>query len=337
MVEEQNLVLNTQSPNQKQYFPPSFKDQLKELGTKFLGFIFAPGKKNSEILERDFELNKNKSKRSIIRKLNAPLTIVGILILFVVISWAVFAPWISSDTFQSANGIFSNVYAPPSPAHPLGTTDFGQDVYSRLIWGARSSLTLGLAAISISCVCGVALGLIAAFSGGWLDSLIMRITDIFLAFPSLILVLVVISVVGSHTLPIISTFGILGIPGYARLIRGIALQETNRPYVQSAIVSGTSNPRIIFKHILPNCIAPIIVTFTFDLGGIILSLAGLGFLGFGDPSLIEWGNDISIAQPYLYNAPWAALWPGVAILVSVLAFMLVGDGLRDALDPRLKI
>jgi peptide/nickel transport system permease protein len=165
----------------------------------------------------------------------------------------------------------------------------------------------------------------------------MRITDIFLAFPALILTLVVVSVVGRHMLPIISTFGILGIPGYARLMRGIALQEINKPYVQSAIVGGSGNGRIIAKHILPNCIAPIIVSFTFDLGGIILSLAGLGFLGFGDPTLIEWGNDISIAQSQLYSAPWASFWPGMGILVTVLAFMLVGDGLRDALDPRLKI
>jgi len=164
----------------------------------------------------------------------------------------------------------------------------------------------------------------------------MRIMDIFLAFPGLILAMVFIAIWGQEIQYIMLAWGILGIPYYSRLIRGNVLQARKLPYIEAAKVSGAGNWRIMFKHIMPNVIQPIIISFTFDIGGIILSLAGLAFLGFSDPRMIEWGNDISQARVHLYDAPWASLWPGFIILITVLGFMLVGDGLRDALDPKLK-
>jgi peptide/nickel transport system permease protein len=252
------------------------------------------------------------------------------------VSFAVLAPWISPGTFEEANAIYFNEWGPPDETNPLGQTKFGRDVLTRLIWGARSSLTIALPAITFSVFFGVVIGVISAYYGGWVDSIIMRIMDIFLAFPGLILAMVFIAIWGQEIQYIMLAWGILGIPYYSRLIRGNVLQARQLPYIEAARVSGAGDWRIMFKHILPNVIQPIIISFTFDIGGIILSLAGIAFLGFSDPRMIEWGNDISIARGHLYDAPWASMWPGFIILLTVLGFMLVGDGLRDALDPKLK-
>ncbi|MHA1729589.1 MAG: ABC transporter permease [Promethearchaeota archaeon] len=322
----------------RKYFPPSFKDQIKEISAKFLKFLFIPGAKNKEIEDRTFELTKLESKRNVLKKLKSVLTFLGLFSVFIIITWAVFAPWISPFTFDELiSPDFSGVetWGVPSDLHPLGTMDFGRDVYGRLIWGARSSLTIGLFAILISVTGGIFFGLISAFFGGWVDNVIMRITDIFLAFPSIILLMILVSLYVPKMEVIMGAYAILGIPGYARLMRGAALQEINKSYVFSARVSGSKNMQLVFKHILPNCIAPIIISLTGSIGGIVLGLAGLAFLGFGDPSLIEWGNDIARCRAKLIDAPWASLWPGFGILLAVLGFMLLGDGLRDALDPRL--
>ena len=164
----------------------------------------------------------------------------------------------------------------------------------------------------------------------------MRITDILLAFPNLILAAVFIAIMGMRMENIMLSIGILGVPFYARLIRGNVLQARSLPYVEAARVSGSGNWRIMFRHILPNCIQPVIIAFTFAIGGIILGLAGLAFLGFNDPTLIGWGSDLAEARLFLQTAPWASIWPGFMILLTVLGFMLLGDGLRDALDPRMK-
>lgn len=207
---------------------------------------------------------------------------------------------------------------------------------ARLIFGAYSSLSVALPAIMLSVVGGILVGVIAAYYRGWIDSVLMRICDILLAFPGLILALVVISIVGQQIHIIMIVWGVLGIPYYSRLIRGNVLQARELPYIHAARVAGAGNGRIMFRHILPNVIQPIIISFTFDVGSWVLGLAALSYLGFSDPSMIEWGNDINFARANLYNAPWASLWPGFMILITVLGFMLLGDGLRDALDPRLK-
>ena len=301
-----------------------------------LKFLLIPGSRIAELSQRESDYERMVSKRKFIRRLKSPLTIIGILIVISIVTLAVFGHWLAPYTVEEADGIWPNVYGPPSPTNPLGQTNFGRDILARIIYGARNSLTIALPSITLSVVVGVMLGVIAAYYGGWVDTIIMRIGDVFLAFPALVFAIVLVGILGRKLEVIIFAYGILGIPYYARLIRGSVLQARELPYVAAAKVAGAGNWRIMFRHILPNSIQPIIISFTFDIGGVILSFAGLAFLGYSDPSLIEWGRDIDIGRGHLVNAPWATLWPGVMILLTVLGFMLVGDGLRDALDPRLR-
>ncbi len=307
-----------------------------------LKFLFVPASRLDDLTIREFNYERNRSKRKFIRRFKSVLTIVGILLVFFIATLAVFPHWLAPYTFADANAVLTGSWGPPSDLNLLGKTKFGRDVLTRLIFGARTSLTVALPAIAFSVVFGVMVGVIAAYYGGWVDAVIMRIIDIFLAFPSLILALVFVVVLGNAfgTGPkidyIMLAWGILGIPYYSRLIRGNVLQAKELPYIQAARVAGAGNGRIMFKHILPNVIQPIIISVTFDIGGVILSLAGLSFLGFSDTRMIDWGNEIAEGRQYLYIAPWASLWPGLLILLAVLGFMLLGDGLRDALDPRLK-
>jgi len=303
---------------------------------KNIKFLLIPGSRLEDLSRREFEYEKTISKRKFIRRLKSVLTILGIVIIFIIVTFAIHGAWIAPYTKEVANGVWVGSWDPPSDLHPLGQTKFGRDILSRMIYGAYSSLTIALPAISFSVILGVIFGVISGYYSGWIDSIIMRITDVFLAFPGLILALVFIAIWGQKMEYIMLAYGILGVPYYARLIRGSVLQARELPYVEAARVSGSGNWRLMFRHVLPNCIQPIIISFTFDIGGIILSLAGLSFLGYSDIRLIEWGNDISTARLHLYDAPWTAVWPGIMILITVLGFMLVGDGLRDALDPRMK-
>lgn len=323
---------------QKYYEPENFKTQFNEVLAVYSKFLLIPGKKDDELKKRDFLYNRLKSKRKFASKLDNTLTKIGISAIFIVICWAVFAPWLARYNYNLVQGIDYSVdwYEPPSATHPLGVSKFGRDVLSRMIWGARSSLSIGLIAIVMSSVLGVIVGILSAYQGGIIDSIIMRIVDIIMAFPGLIMIIIIVSILGNEMYYIMLIYGVLGIPGYARLIRGSVLQEKTKTYVEASKVSGSSDWRIMFRHLLPNCIAPIIVAVTFNIGGIILSLAGLSFLGFGDLSLIEWGTDINLARNKLPTAPWASIWPGVGIFITVLGFMLLGDGLRDAFDPRLQ-
>jgi peptide/nickel transport system permease protein len=329
---------------QEQIYEEEFevKEEKSSVGEVFswffnnLKFLLVPGSRIEELTQKELEYERIRSKRKFIRRFKSTLTIIGIALIFIIVSFAVLAPWIAPGDFDYANAVLSGAWNAPSTRFPLGQTKFGRDVLTRLIWGARSSLTIALPAISFSVLFGVMIGIISAYFGGWIDSIIMRIMDIFLAFPGLILAMVFIAIWGQEIQYILLAWGILGIPYYSRLIRGNVLQARKLPYIEAAKVSGAGDWRIMFKHIMPNVIQPIIISFTFDIGGIILSLAGLAFLGFSDPTMIEWGNDISEARVHLYDAPWASLWPGFIILITVLGFMLVGDGLRDALDPKLK-
>ncbi|MFW9895193.1 MAG: ABC transporter permease [Candidatus Thorarchaeota archaeon] len=304
--------------------------------SKNMKFLLLPGSRIEELTIRQTDYEKTISKRSLIRRLKNPLTILGSCIVFFIITLAVYAPWLSPQSYFEVLKIHTGSWNPPSPEHPLGQTWIGGDILSRLIWGARTSLTIAIPSISISVIGGVLFGVISAYYGGWVDSLIMRICDVFLAFPSLVLSLVLISIYGRSIQIILMVWGFLGIPVYARLIRGNVLQARELPYIEAARVAGAGNWRIMFRHILPNVIQPIIVFFTFDIGSYILGLAGLSFLGVHQSTIPEWGNDINKARANPYEAPWASLWPGFMILLTVLGFMLVGDGLRDALDPKLK-
>ena len=299
-------------------------------------FLLIPGSRIEELTQREIEYERMVSKRKFIRRLKSPLTIIGICLAIFIVTLAVFGPWIAPYTYAEANGIIAGTWDPPSAAHPLGQTDFGRDVLSRIIYGARTSLTIALPAITMSVVFGVIIGLVAGYFGGWLDSIIMRVADILMAFPYMILAIIIVAIFGREMRFIVLTYGLLGIPYYARLMRGSVLQARGLPYVDAGRVAGAGKLRLMFKHVLPNCIQPIIISVTFDIGGVILSFAGLAFLGYSDPFAIEWGKDIFDAKSRFIDAPWAAFWPGFMILITVLAFMLIGDGLRDALDPRLR-
>ena len=318
---------------------PSVKDISKNI-LKWTGqnlkFLLIPASRLEELTQREMAYEKKASRRKFIRRFKSTLTLIGIGLVFMVCTLAIFPQWISAYTFEQANGIYDAIWAAPSVAHPFGQTKFGRDVLARIIFGARTSLTVALPAIGVSVIFGMFFGVISAYYGGWVDSVIMRVVDVFLAFPGLILALVFVAILGTRIENIMLAWGLLGIPYYARLIRGNVLQARELPYIQAAKVAGAGNWRIMFRHILPNVIQPIIISVTFDVGGVILSLAGLSFLGFSDPRMIDWGNEINAARDFLYNAPWASIYPGLFILLAVLGFMLLGDGLRDALDPRLK-
>jgi peptide/nickel transport system permease protein/dipeptide transport system permease protein len=219
----------------------------------------------------------------------------------------------------------------------LGTDDLGRDMLSRLIYGARVSLTLGLVSVGIAFLCGSFLGSLAGYYKGWPDNLIMRFMDILLAFPHILLAIVIVAYLGPGLKNAMMAIGIINIPRFARIVRASVLEEYEKDYVTAAKAVGSGNRRIIFNAIFPNCLAPIIVQASLGFGAAILDAAGLSFLGLGaEPPTAEWGAMIAQGRAMLLRAWWVMTFPGIAILLAVLGFNLFGDGLRDALDPRLR-
>ncbi len=230
-----------------------------------------------------------------------------------------------------------NSLLPPSSKHLMGTDLLGRDVFSRIVFGARVSLEVGLAAVFLMVVIGLIVGAVAGYYGGWIDSLLMRLADVFFAFPYVLGSIALISVLGFGIQNVILAIGILGWPSIARVFRSSVLQVKQNDYVEAARSLGASDLRIILKHILPNAIAPVIVYATMSVGGAIISEAALSFLGIGvQPPTPSWGYMLSESRNYIFTSPWLMIFPGLAILLTVLGFVLLGDGLRDALDPRLK-
>jgi peptide/nickel transport system permease protein len=236
-----------------------------------------------------------------------------------------------------------NVIAPgkelqgPSGDHLFGTDQFGRDILSRIIHGTRLSFQVGFIAVGIALVCGVTLGLLSGYYGRWVDALAMMWIDIMLAFPGILLALAIVAVLGPSLLNLMIAVGISAVPSYTRLVRGAVLATKQQQYVEAARVVGVSDASIMFKHILPNVLAPVIVLATLGIGGAILVGASLSFLGLGSkPPTPEWGAMLSTGRNYLTIAPWITLFPGLAIMITVLSINMLGDGLRDALDPRLK-
>jgi peptide/nickel transport system permease protein len=224
----------------------------------------------------------------------------------------------------------------PSAEHLMGTDEFGRDVFSRVVWGARVSLQAGAIAASIALVVGLVLGMIAAYYRGRTDGLVMRAMDILLAFPYLLLAIGIVAILGPGLLTAMIAIGIVYIPNYARVVRGAVLSVGARDFVEAARAVGARDRRVMWTHVLPNVLAPIIVQATLNVGTAIIDTAGLSFLGLGtQPPTPDWGNMLAAGRSYIIDSPWIATFPGLAILVTVLAFNLVGDALRDALDPRL--
>ncbi len=223
----------------------------------------------------------------------------------------------------------------PSFEHPFGTDRLGRDVFRRIMHGARISLLIGFVVVFVSGSIGITLGLMAGYFGGWVDTIIMRLMDILLAFPAILLAIAIVAVRGPGLGNTMLAVAVVGIPGYARVIRSMVLSLRERDYVSAAHMVGVSNTRIMFTHILPNSLTPIIVQMTLGVGGAIVFSAALGFLGLGvQPPTPEWGAMIADGLPFLRQAPYLVFYPGMAIMITVLGFNLFGDGLRDALDPQ---
>ncbi|HLJ58216.1 MAG TPA: ABC transporter permease [bacterium] len=224
----------------------------------------------------------------------------------------------------------------PSPAHVLGTDGMGRDVWARMLFGGRLSLTVGLVAVAIEFALGTAVGVMAGYAGGWLDLIVMRLTDIMLGMPGLILALFVVALLGPGLFNVMIALGIGGTPGVARLVRGVTLGIRERDYVQGAVAVGLPPVWIALRYLLPNALPPVLALVTLDTGTIILAAAGLSFIGLGaQPPSPEWGAMLSDAQKYFPNGWWLSVFPGLAITVVVLCLNIVGDAVRDVLDPHL--
>ena len=267
--------------------------------------------------------------------------VIGLVVFILLVLTAVFADWIAphSPIQQYRDALL----VPPSwteggkATFLLGTDAVGRDILSRLIHGARYSLLIGTVVVFIALVSGIVIGLVAGYARGWVDTVLMRIMDLILAFPSLLLALVMVAILGPGLLNMMIAIALVLQPHFVRLTRSAVLGELGKDYVTSARVAGAGHLRLMFRTILPNCLAPLIVQATLSFSSAILDAAALGFLGLGaQPPTPEWGTMLAEARQFILRAWWVVTFPGLAILITVLAINLVGDGLRDALDPKLK-
>ncbi len=263
----------------------------------------------------------------------------GLFITMVLIFCAIFAPFIAP--FDEASQNLANRLIPPfyneggSLTHILGTDEFGRDVLSRLIYGASVSIKIGFISVGISLIFGLILGMLAGFYGGFIDNLIMRLIDIMLTIPSILLAIVVVAILGPSLNNAMIAIGIVGIPTYARIIRALVMAEKNKEYVIASKLNGSSDIRLMLNVILGNCLSPIIVQATMGFASAILEAAGLSFLGLGaQPPMAEWGSMLTNSLEYISTAYWLILYPGLAIFLTVLGINLVGDALSDALNPK---
>ncbi len=260
---------------------------------------------------------------------------IGLGILALLGIMAVFAPILAPDKPNAMTPV--DALHAPSAQYPMGTDQFGRDILSRIIFGARLSLQVGFIAVGIASGIGITLGMIAGYYGRWIDGAIGIFIDIMLAFPGILLALAIVAVLGPNLVNLMVAVGISSVPTYARLIRGAVLSARELTYVEAARVVGAGDGTIMFRHIMPNVIAPAIVLSTLGIGGAILIGAAISFLGLGaKPPTAEWGAMLSSGRNFLQQAWWITLFPGVAIMITVLSINLLGDGLRDALDPRLR-
>ncbi|MDI6824152.1 MAG: ABC transporter permease [Bacillota bacterium] len=261
--------------------------------------------------------------------------VVGAAIVVLLVTLAAAAPLLAPADPNGQD--LSARLLPPSPQHLLGTDEFGRDMLSRLLYGARPALAAGMLAAAIAMGLGVAIGLVSGYVGGAVDQVLMRVMDIMLAFPYLLLAMIVVAILGPSISNAMVAVGLVNVPQYARLVRGCVLGVRTTEYVAAARALGIPRSRILGRHILPNVMAPIIIQATLGIGQAIVWAAGLSFLGLGaQPPAPEWGAMLASGREYMLQAPGLATFPGLAILVTVLGFNLLGDGLRDALDPRLR-
>ncbi len=269
------------------------------------------------------------------RILRNPVAVVGLVIVLSYLFVAAFAPRIAP--FDPNEQDLSKSFAPMSAEHPFGCDEFGRDLLSRIIFGARTSLIIQIFSVCIALVVGVFLGALGGYFGGWLDEGIMRMMDILLAFPGILLALAIVAMLGPDLRNLIIAIGIYSIPQFARITRGSVISVKQNDYVTAARAVGETQASIILRYVLPNAISPIIIQTTLRMATVLLTAAGLGFLGLGvQPPEPEWGTMLSNARMYLRSAPMVAVIPGLSIMLVVLGFNFFGDGSQDALNPRLK-
>lgn len=267
--------------------------------------------------------------------LRSRMAVIGLLIVSTFIFVGVAAPWIAPYPYNFHDLRLAR--QGPSQAHPLGNDQMGQDMLTRLMYGAQISLTLGIISVGIGLVTGIPLGIMAGYFGGIIDTLIMVLIDIMLAFPSILLAILFVAFLGSSLQNAIIAIGVLSIPTYTRLVRSSTMSIKQELYIEAARAAGCSHFYILFRHILPNVLAPVIVQSTLQMAVAIQASAALGFLGLGAPTDVpEWGNMLQKGRDFIRSAPHIVLYPGLATMLVVFGFSLLGDGLRDALDPRLR-
>jgi peptide/nickel transport system permease protein len=263
------------------------------------------------------------------------LAVFGFVVLVILCILSILTPWIAPHD-PAAIDLF-NIQSPPSPEHWMGTDDLGRDTLTRLLYGSRVTLVVALSATTIGVLVGVVLGGISGYYGGFVDTLIMRFIDVMLSFPTLFLLIILSAYVKATILGIVAIIGFTSWMGIARLVRGELLSLKEKEFVEASHAVGAKDGRIIFRHLIPNAMGPVIVAGTLNIGYAILYESSLSFLGVGiQPPAASWGNMLTNAQSYVVNAPWLAFWPGILIFITVLCFNFVGDGLRDALDPKLQ-
>jgi peptide/nickel transport system permease protein len=276
---------------------------------------------------------KSPGRRAFERLMRRKGAVLGLLVVVLFVAVAVAAPMLSPADPTLTN--WSLIRKPPSLAHPFGTDDLGRDVLGRIIWGARASLLAGVISVSISIALGLPFGLLAGYVGGWTDGLISRFVDAMLACPFLILAIALAAFLGPSLTNAMIAIGVSATPVFVRLTRAQVLNAKVEDYVEAARAVGNPHWRIVLRHILPNVLAPVMVQATLAIAAAIIAEASLSFLGLGQqPPAPSWGSMLDSARRFLSQAPWMAVWPGASIFLVVLAFNLLGDGLRDALDPR---
>ncbi len=263
-----------------------------------------------------------------------PLAMIGLFVSLALIVMSIFAP-VLAPYDPIAQSLSIRLQPPLTPGHWMGTDDFGRDIWSRILFGSRITLYIVLLVILTAPLVGLIIGTVAGYFGGWVDAVLMRITDIFLAFPKLILALALVAVLGPGMINAVLAIAVTSWPPYARVARAETLTVRNSDYIAATRLQGASAARLIWGHVMPMCLPSVIIRVTLDMAGVILTAAGLGFLGLGvQPPLPEWGLMISAGRKFLFEQWWVATMPGLAIFIVSLGFNLLGDGLRDVLDPR---
>ena len=259
----------------------------------------------------------------------------GLIFIIVMVLLAIFADFVAPYGMNQQN--LSNALQFPNGTHIMGTDDLGRDVFSRIIYGTRISLTIGVSAVMFALTIGGMMGLLAGYFKGWVDTIIMRVCDILLSIPSILLAIAIVASWGSSLTNLIVAIGIASIPIFARIIRSGVLSVSEKQFIEASNALGANDFRIIFKHILPNIISPIIVQSSLGIATAILSAAGLGFIGLGvEASVAEWGTMLNFGRGYIRTHAYLTIFPGLSIMLTILSFNLLGDGIRDAVDPKMR-